>query len=80
VFTTEAATCEFTYDSLLFPHQTAISDDGRIAVIASEQIGVIVVDMIDNKVLLETTHPSSIGNQIYLSPNGRHVAATGVLR
>ena len=69
-------TYEYTFDSLLYPRQAAISDDGRIVVMVMGQSDVMVVDMIDKSVLLERTfHPSWI-HGIYLSPNGRHVAAT----
>jgi WD40 repeat protein len=79
------ATYEFTYDSLLYPRQAAISDDGRIVVIVGQRSDVrdetemTVVDVVNQNVLLKRTfHSSHLSriNDIYLSPNGRHVAAT----
>lgn len=67
---------EFTFDELLYPRQTAISDDGRIVVMVSDRSDVMVVDTIDQTVLLEMSLSPAWIFGIYLSPNGRHIAAT----
>ncbi len=71
-----APTYEFTFDSLLYPRQTAVSDDGRIVVMACRRSDLMVVDMIDKEVLLQKTFDPSWIWGIYLSPNGRLTAST----
>ena len=44
--------------------------------IASERSGIIAVDMIEKTVLLEMALAQSRRDEIFLSPDGRHVAST----